>query len=149
MKIDRYNEQILHHIKQDGRIPNNQLAELVGLSPSACLRRVQELENEGVIKYYRAVIDRTKLGINFVAYVTVGLKTHTKDAQLAFEKAMSQAQEVLECHNVTGAYEYLLRVETTDLVSYKTFHTYVLGDLPQVSTISTHVVMDSCKDERN
>lgn len=149
MKLDRYNQQILRHLKKDGRIANVQLAELVGLSPSACLRRVQELEQQGVIKNYRAVVDQNKLGIGFVAYVTVGLKVHTKDAQLAFEQAIAEAPEVLECHNVTGAFEYLLRVETADLISYKKFHTYVLGDLPQVSTISTHVVMESPKDERN
>lgn len=149
MKLDRYNEQILRHLKKDGRISNIQLAEQVGLSPSACLRRVQELEQQGIIKHYRAVTDNTKLGIGFVAYVTVGLKVHTKDAQLAFEQAMSEATEVLECHNVTGAYEYLLRVETRDLIRYKNFHTHILGDLPQVSTISTHVVMESSKDDRN
>ena len=61
---------------------------------------------------------------------------------------MNEAPDVLECHNVTGSFEYILRVETEDLVSYKKFHTDVLGDLPQVATISTHVVMESTKDER-
>lgn len=149
MKIDRYNDQILQELKKDGRISNLQLAEKVGLSPSACLRRVQELEQNGVIKHYRAVLDNRKLGIGFIAFVTVGLKVHTKDAQHAFEQAISDSNEVLECHNVTGSFEYILRVETTDLLSYKRFHTDVLGDLPQVATISTHVVMESPKDERN
>lgn len=148
IKLDRYNEQILFELKRDGRISNIQLAEKVGLSASACLRRVQELEQSGVIESYRAVLNPQKLGIGFIAYVTVGLKTHTKDAQHAFEQALSNSKEVLECHNVTGSYEYILRVETTDLVSYKKFHTDVLGDLPQVATISTHVVMDSPKDQR-
>lgn len=149
MKIDRYNDQILHELKKDGRISNLQLSEKVGLSPSACLRRVQELEQKGVIKHYRAVLDNRKLGIGFIAFVTVGLKVHTKDAQYAFEQAISDSSEVLECHNVTGSFEYILRVETTDLLSYKRFHTDVLGDLPQVATISTHVVMESPKDERD
>lgn len=148
MKLDRYNQQILRELRADGRISNIQLADKVGLSPSACLRRVQELEQSGVIKSYRAILNNQRLGVGFVAYVTVGLKTHTKDAQQAFELAISSSTEVLECHNVTGAFEYLLRVETKDLLSYKRFHTDVLGDLPQVATISTHVVMDSPKDER-
>lgn len=148
MKKDRYNERILSELKLEGRISNSDLADKVGLSPSACLRRVQELEREGVIEGYRAVFNRQAFGIGFVAYVTVGLSTHTKKAQLAFEKAIVKSDEVLECHNVTGSYEYILRIETQDLVSYKLFHSDVLGDIPQVATISTHVVMESVKDDR-
>ncbi|MFY0597016.1 MAG: Lrp/AsnC family transcriptional regulator [Cognatishimia sp.] len=147
-KLDQINEQILQVVSRDGRISNLELAERVGLSPSACLRRVQELEREGVISGYRAVLDRNKRGIGFVAYVTVGLNQHTKTAQEAFERAISQAPEVIECHNITGAVEYLLRVEATDLVAYKTFHTDVLGILPQVHSITSYVVMGSPKDER-
>ncbi|WOH36883.1 Lrp/AsnC family transcriptional regulator [Thalassotalea fonticola] len=147
-KKDRYNEQILQELKLDGRISNLELAEKVGLSPSACLRRVQELERSGVIKGYRAVLDNELLGNGFIAYVTVGLGEHTKGSQEAFEQAITLAHEVRECHNVTGTFEYILRVETVNLKTYKTFHTDVLGTLPQVHTISTHVVMDSPKDER-
>ena len=149
MKLDRYNTHILRELKSNGRLSNLHLAERVGLSPSACLRRVQDLEQQGIIKGYRALIDNRKLGIGFIAFVTVGLKTHTKDAQLAFEQAIADSEEVLECHNVTGSFEYILRVETQDLYAYKSFHTDILGDLPQVATISTHVVMESSKDERN
>jgi len=145
--MDRYNERILQELKKDGRMTNAQLAEKIGLSPSACLRRVQDLEKSGVITGYKAIIDSTKLGKGFKAFVTVGLAVHTKEAQRSFEKAIIQSEEVLGCHNVTGSYEYLLQVETKDLVSYKSFHTNVLGDLPQVSTISTHVVMESLKDD--
>ena len=147
-KTDRINEHILQELTRDGRISNLDLAERVGLSPSACLRRVQELERAGVITGYRAVLDPGKRGIGFVAYVTVGLNQHTKAAQEAFERAISRAPEVTECHNITGAVEYLLRVEAADLVAYKTFHTDVLGVLPQVHSITSYVVMGSPKDER-
>lgn len=147
-KIDLINQQILRELGRDGRISNLELADRVGLSPSACLRRVQELERTGVISGYRAVLDHTKLGVGFVAYVTVGLNLHTKDAQEAFERAMARAPEVRECHNITGAIEYLLRVEATDLTAYKFFHTDVLGTLPQVHSITSYVVMGSPKDER-
>lgn len=148
MKNDRINRRILRELQIDGRISNTELADKIGLSPSACLRRVQELESSGVIKGYRPIIDNKQLGMGFTAYVIVGLSVHTKDAQIAFEAAITQSEEVRECHNVTGAFEYLLRVETQDLSTYKRFHTDVLGDLPQVATISTNVVMDSPKDER-
>jgi DNA-binding Lrp family transcriptional regulator len=148
-KIDAINARILRELSRDGRLPNQELAQKVGLSPSACLRRVQDLERSGVIKGYRAVLDSTKMGVGFVAYVTVGLNSHTKASQEAFELAAARAPEVRECHNITGTVEYLLRIETTDLAAYKHWHTEVLGILPQVQAITTFVVMDSPKDERS
>nr|WP_085893227.1 Lrp/AsnC ligand binding domain-containing protein [Roseovarius litorisediminis] len=147
-QMDRINDHILRELSRDGRISNLDLADKVGLSPSACLRRVQELERRGIIAGYRAVLDRTKLGVGFTAYVTVGLNSHTKASQEAFEAAMARAPEVVECHNITGAVEYLLRVEAADLTSYKSFHTDVLGTLPQVHAITSYVVMGSPKDQR-
>ena len=143
--MDRYNERILQELKKDGRVTNSQLAERIGLSPSACLRRVQELEKSGVIAAYKAIINTAKLGKGFKAFVTVGLSVHTREAQKAFEQAIAESEEVLGCHNVTGEFEYILQVETKDLPSYKSFHTNVLGDIPQVATITTHVVMESLK----
>ncbi|MEL7204620.1 MAG: Lrp/AsnC family transcriptional regulator, partial [Pseudomonadota bacterium] len=113
----------MQELSRDGRISNLDLAERVGLSPSACLRRVQDLERRGVIRGYRAMLDKTSLGIGFVAYATVGLNSHTKASQKAFERAMEIASEVVECHNITGAVEYLLRIEVADLPAYKAFHT--------------------------
>ncbi|WP_204112846.1 Lrp/AsnC family transcriptional regulator [Shimia biformata] len=147
-KLDQTNQKILRELCRDGRVSNLDLADRVGLSPSACLRRVQELERSGVIAGYRAVLDKAKLGVGFVAYVTVGLNRHTKDAQEAFERAIARAPEVTECHNITGAVEYLLRVEAADLGAYKSFHTDILGTLPQVNAITSYVVMGSPKDDR-
>ncbi|MEM9148239.1 MAG: Lrp/AsnC family transcriptional regulator [Pseudomonadota bacterium] len=147
-KIDPINDRILQELLRDGRQSNIQLAARVGLSPSACLRRVQELERAGVIRGYRAVVDGTALGTGFVAYIAVGLLEHSKDAQRAFERSITAAREVRECHNVTGTVEYLLRVEAADIVAYKRFHTDVLGALPHVTSITSYVVMESPKDER-
>lgn len=147
-KIDKYNARILQELESNGRVSNTELADVVGLSPSACLRRVQELERVGIIKGYRAVLNQTELGIGFTAYIAVGLSDHTTKSQLAFEKAITRSREVRECHNITGSVEYLLRVETADLAAYKVFHLETLGILPQVNSIETFVVMDSSKDER-
>jgi len=146
--MDKINNQILHHLSRNGRISNLDLAERVGLSPSACLRRVQDLERSGVIRGYRAVLDRTRMGVGFVAYATVGLSEHNKTSQEAFERAMARAPEVLECHNITGSVEYLLRIEVADMAAYKAFHTDVIGTLPQVNAITTYVVIGSPKDAR-
>lgn len=146
--LDQISERILHELSRNGRISNLELADRVGLSPSACLRRVQDLEKRGVITGYRAVLDRTAMGSGFVAYVGVGLSDHSKSSQEAFERAISRASEVVECHNITGTIEYLLRVECADLRAYKSFHTDMLGALPQVNGITSYVVMGSPKDER-
>ena len=144
-EIDR---RILRELGRDGRISNVALADRVGLSPSACLRRVQELERTGVIRGYRAVTDPERMGRGFAAYVMVGLSSHTKAAQEGFERAMAIAPEVVECHNVAGAFEYLLRVECADLADYKRFHTEVLGTQSHVHAITSYIVMGSPKDER-
>lgn len=148
LDLDGFDDDILRILETDGRTTNLQLAEKIGLSPSATSRRVTELERQGVIKGYRAVLDAQKVGIGFVAYVTVGLSMHTKTAQKSFEQAMQGARVVKEVHNVAGAFEYLLRVETADLQSYKTFHTEVLGTVPGVAAISSYIVMESPKDLR-
>jgi DNA-binding Lrp family transcriptional regulator len=148
-KKDRYNDRILHELTKNGRLPNSELADIIGLSPSACLRRVQEIESSGLIKGYRAILDSELIGNSFIAYVGIGLNEHSTDSQLAFEQAIKLADEVKECHNVTGSFEYLLRIETKDIKSFKLFHANILGVISQVSTITTHVVMDSPKDDRN
>jgi len=147
-KMDGISARILRVLSREGRIANTDLADRVGLSPSACLRRVQELERSGAIRGYRAVLDPEARGGGFLAYVTVGLAEHTKSAQEAFERAMQGFAEVRECHNITGNVEYLLRVECRDLAAYKLFHTEGLGALPHVRQITSHIVMGSPKDER-
>lgn len=147
-QIDETDDRILRVLTREGRISNQALAEQVGLSPSACLRRVATLERDGVITGYRATLDPARMGRGFVAYVGVGLSDHSKASQEAFERSIARSAEVRECHNITGTIEYLLRVECADLASYKVFHTDILGALPQVKAITSYVVMGSPKDER-
>ena len=147
-EIDRISSRILSELESDGRVSNTELAKRVGLSPSACLRRVQDLERTGWIKGYRAVLDRTRLGAEITVFVMVGLSAHlSKDAR-EFERAMEAAPQVRECHNITGAVEYLLRVEVADLPAFKDFHANVLGVLPQVRSITSHISLGSPKDKR-
>lgn len=148
-QIDAVNSQILSVLERDGRISNIDLASKVGLSPSACLRRVQELERSGVIKGYRAVIDRSVIGDVITIFVTVSLSGQLKKDALDFERAMNAAPHVKECHNVTGSVEYFLRVEVQDLATYKEFHSNVLGVLSQVSSMTSHICLGSSKDVRD
>jgi len=146
--MDAFDAKILHQLESDGRISNLQLAERVGLSPSACLRRVQALEAVGIIKGYRAVLDRARLGVGLTVFVMVGLAGQLKRDAEAFEQAMSDAPEVRECHHITGSVEYLLRVEVADLAAFKRFHADTLGTLGQVSSITSYVSLGSSKDLR-
>lgn len=145
---DPINHHILRELESSGRISNTDLAGRVGLSPSACLRRVQELERRGIIKGYRAVVDRKALGGAVTVFVMVGLKAHLKKDAQAFERAMAAAPEVREVHNITGSVEYLLRVEVSSLESYKEFHANTLGVVSQVSSITSHIALASPKDLR-
>ena len=135
-------------LETDGKISNVDLAEQVGLSPSACLRRVQELERSGVIKGYRAIINKAELGPSMTIFVMVALSGQLRKDALAFEQAMAAAAEVKECHNVTGDVEYMLRVEVSDLSAYKDFHSNRLGILPQVASITSYICLGTSKDER-
>ena len=146
--MDQIDQKILRVLRRDGRISNVALADRVSLSPSACLRRVQELERSGVIRGYRVVTSPERMGRSLSAYVMVGLSSHTKAVQEGFERAMAVASEVVECHNIAGAFEYILRVECADLPEYKRFHTEVLGTASHVNAITSYIVMDSPKDER-
>lgn len=148
MKNDEIDGRILQALAKNARLSNVELSERVGLSSSACSRRVAELERSGAIQGYRAVIAPEARGGGFTAMVLIGLSEHTKAAQESFERAIARAWQVRECHNITGAVEYLLRIEAPDLTSYKEFHTEILGALPQVQQITTYVVMASPKDER-
>ena len=145
-EIDAIDERILFELERDGRISNIDLAQKIALSPSACSRRVQELERMGVIKGYKAILDRDILERGFVVYTTIGLSRHLTEDQKAFERVISLAKEVKECYNMTGSIEYILRVEVKDLTAYKNFHNDVLGTIPQVSSITSYIVMDTIKE---
>lgn len=144
--LDRYNAVILQKLQADGRMSNIDLAKQVGLSPSACLRRVQDLERRGILKGYRAIVDPKALGQDVVIFVMVGLSGHLRKDSQAFEAAMDNTPEVRECHNITGSVEYLLRVEVADLSAYKAFHTDRLGTLSMVGSITSHIVLGAPKD---
>ncbi len=146
--LDRTNQNIIDQLERNGRISNAELANRVGLSASACLRRVQELERRGIIQGYKAQINRHAIGLGLTAFVMVGLSEHTTKAAQGFEDAVSASREVVELHNVTGNVEYLIRVECRDLASFKRFHHEVLGKLPYVHSITSHICLDSPKDDR-
>lgn len=121
MSLDRLDIAILDRLQREGRISNAELAEAVNLSPSACLRRVQKLEADGLIAGYRAVLDPAKLGYDLQAFVRLQLARHDADSVERFVARVSEWDEVVACHALTGEMDYLLQVMVRDLEHFSRF----------------------------
>ncbi len=120
MGIDNFDRQILRLLQQDGRISNQDLAYRIGLSPSPCLRRVRALEEAGVIKGYRALLDAKALGYTLMALIYISMDKHTPDRFEYFEKEISQFSEVLECLLITGQdADYQIKVIVRDMDAFQ------------------------------
>ena len=120
MEIDRYDRQILALLQEDGRISNQDLAERIGLSPSPCLRRVRALEEGGFLVGYRALVDPKALGLSLMALIHISMDQHTPERFEAFEKAVNEIPEVLECLLITGQdADYQLKVVVKDMDAYQ------------------------------
>lgn len=139
--MDDVDRAIIAALEQDGRISNADLAEQVGLSPSPCLRRVRRLEETGVIRGYRAVIDPAVVGRGLRVIAGVRLVRHARADVIAFERAVTQLTEVVQTHHVTGNFDYLLQVEVADLPAYEDFHANKLAGLPAVAAVTSYVTM--------
>ncbi|MEV4512660.1 Lrp/AsnC family transcriptional regulator [Dactylosporangium sp. NPDC049525] len=139
--MDDIDRAILAVLEKDGRINNADLAVRVGLSPSPCLRRVRRLEETGVIRGYRALIDPAAVGRSLRVFVGVRLVRHARADVAAFERAVVRLPEVVHTHHVTGNYDYLLHVEVADLSAYEHFHANRLANLPGVAAVSSYVTM--------
>jgi len=120
VEIDRYDRQILAALQEDGRISNQDLAERIGLSPSPCLRRVRALEEAGFLVGYRALVDPKALGLSLMALIHISMDQHTPERFEAFEKAVREIPEVLECLLITGQdADYQLKVVVRDMDAYQ------------------------------
>jgi Lrp/AsnC family transcriptional regulator, leucine-responsive regulatory protein len=139
--MDEVDRSILAVLERHGRISNAELAAKVGLSPSPCLRRVRRLEETGVIRGYRALIDPAAVGRSLRIFVGVRLMRHARADVVAFERAVLQLREVVYSHHVTGNYDYLLQVEVADLAAYEDFHANRLASLPGVAMVTSYVTM--------
>lgn len=119
-EITPYDKRILRVLQDDGKISNQDLAEKVGLSPSPCLRRVKSLEDRGIIKGYRALVDNKKVDLGFTALIQISMDKHTPERFSVFEKEIKAIPEVLECLLITGqSADYQLKVVVKDLDEYQ------------------------------
>ena len=134
-KIDRH---ILEVLQKEARLSTAELSERIGLSPSPCARRLKRLEDEGYIENYQANVNKTKVGIAMSFFVEVSLNSHQEYSIATFEKALSDMDEVINGHVVSGSYDYLLEVVSPNLDGYERF-THKLHKLASVKDIHTHL----------
>ncbi|HIA21514.1 MAG: Lrp/AsnC family transcriptional regulator [Alphaproteobacteria bacterium] len=137
IELDDIDRRILTALQNNARISNVELARMVGLSPSPCLRRVKTLEDCGVIQRYVSLLDQGAVGFPVSVFVNVTLERQVESALEQFEAAIGQRPEVLECYLMTGDADYLLRVVTRDLASYERFLVDHLARIPGVSSIKS------------
>ena len=141
MEIDRFDRAILTELQRDGRISNVQLAAAVSLSESACLRRVRALESAGLIDRYVALLDQKAVGLPGTVFVHIALRREEQSELAAFEKAIRDIPEIMECHLMTGEFDYLLRVVISDMADFERLHNEALTRLPGVARVNSSVAI--------
>lgn len=146
-ELDRFDLAILRALSTDGRMPVTELARIIGLSKTPTQARLRRLEQDGYITGYVALLDPVKMRLAHVAFVEVRL-TDTREAALAaFNAAVRTIPEVEECHMVAGGFDYLLKVRTHDMPSYRAVMAEQISALPYVANTSTYVAMEAVKEE--
>ncbi|MGW2238596.1 Lrp/AsnC family transcriptional regulator [Streptomyces sp. NPDC001759] len=146
--MDALDRKILTELQQDGRLTVTDLAARVRLSVSPCHRRLRDLEREGAIRGYRAVVDPAAVGLTFEALVFVTLRWEDQGTVTAFEEAVTAIPHVLQAQRLFGEPDYLLRVATSDLTAYRRLYDERLVRLPGVQRLTSTLVMKHVVDDR-
>ncbi|AWK90141.1 AsnC family transcriptional regulator (plasmid) [Azospirillum thermophilum] len=144
--MDEFDRRILRELQMEGRLPNTELADRIGLSATPCLRRVRALEQGGVIRGYRADLDRTRIGLGLTVMVGVKVDGHRDDSATAIQQAFRAMPEVVSCHLISGEADFLLEVVVADLPSYERFLLGTLLTLPMVKDVRSNFVIRTVKD---
>lgn len=142
MQLDKYDKAILNALQNNGRLSNQELADQIGLSPSACLRRFKALEESEIIIGYRTLLDAKKLGLDLMALVHISMDMHTKERFSEFEKSVQSMPNVLECLLLTGqTADYQLKVLVKDLDAYQDLLLNHITQITGVSGVHTSFVL--------
>ena len=135
MKLDQTDLKILDELQRDGSLSNIELARRVHLSPSPCLARVRALESSGVIDRYVAIANPSALGLGLSVFISISLKSQSKEALAHFEQRISEHDEVMECYLMTGDSDYLIRVAVSDIAALEKFILEQLTPIPGIEKI--------------
>lgn len=148
LKIDNTDRKILHILQTNAKITNAQLSKEIGLSPAPTLERVKKLENMGLIKSYHAVLDTTKVGLGVTTFVQVFLQSHKKSVIDAFVDKIRKIDNVIECHHITGACDFLLKVIAEDIQSYQKLILEEISEIEEISNMQSMVILSTFKDTK-
>ncbi len=143
--FDELDKQIIDILQADPVISNKDLSERVGLSPSACLSRTKRLKEIGVIKKFAAIIDEKMLGYEVIAYTFITLSPHNRDITNAFLSNIEKTPQILECYNISGSWDYLIKIVAHNLVDCRDFLIDTLLAFPGVHKIETSMVLSTDK----
>lgn len=146
MKLDYSERQLLSLLQADGRLSNSRLAEQVGLSESPCFRRVKQLEQAGLIKKYVAIADQRLLGLDITAFVQVTMKDHTSYDEKHFANCVQQEEHIIECHAMSGSYDYLMKVVAKNIDHFSEISMGRLLKFPGVKTIESSFNLKEMKN---
>ena len=145
IKLDAVDRRLLNALQENGRLPVTDLAEMVGLTTSPCLRRLKILEQAGIIRGYAALVDQTKVGLPVSVFISVKLEMQREEALERFEATMRDCPQVVECYLMTGPRDYLLRVVAQDLTAYERFLKETLTRIDGVASIESSFALAQVK----
>lgn len=145
ISINKTDVEILSLLQRDARTTNQSLADAIGMSPSPCWRRVNKLEEDGVIQGYRAVLNRKKIGLGVMVFVRVTIDSHSEAEAKKFEKEVTALENVVACYSIGGDADFLLQVVSQDLDSYAEFSMSVIRRLPGIKEMQSMFVLKEIK----
>jgi Lrp/AsnC family leucine-responsive transcriptional regulator len=146
-KLDKVDLQILRTLQENARLTTKELAAQVSLSSTPVFERLKRLEREGYIKKYIAVLDADKLNQGFVVFCNVKLRRMNKDIAMEFTRIIQNIPEVTDCYNISGSYDYLLKIHAPNMKYYQEFIINVLGTIDSLGSLESMFVMDEVKHD--
>ncbi len=145
MKLDDIDLQILMLLQENAKLTNKEIAANLGLTTTPVYERIKRLEKRGFIKNYVALVDRRKVGMGLMAFLSVSLKEHSKKALLKFEQEIIQFPKVLECYHIAGQYDFILKIMVRDMQDYHNFTFNKLATMHNIGHVQSDFVMNDIK----
>ena len=145
-RLDHIDMKVLEIVSREGRLPVTEIARRIGTSKTPCQTRLKRLQDNKFILGFRAVLNPQKLGQQHVAFTEVKLSDTRETALIAFNEAVQSIPEIEQCHMIAGAYDYLLKIRTSNIKAYRMVLGETISKLPYVANTSTFVAMESVKD---
>lgn len=145
MTVDQVDKKILHALQHNGKLQNNELAQLVGLSASPCLRRVKQLEEDGVVDRYVALLNPQKIQLGLTVFARIWLKSQDERTVNQFIDAIMAVPEIIECQLMAGDCDFFLRIVVKDLDAYRQFQIRHLNKIASIQNVKTEIPLQAVK----